>query len=173
MNNALTTAAILSLGLVSFDVSSQETESSDEVTPSTRPIEEISVTGQRSLSRLRLRVRETENEIYAFFNDNNSSDRFDIICTNRRPTGTYIMKRECEPRFLRNLRVEKTRDQIMGIGVSFTQRDLVGLSAQDFENLQNEMLSLISTNPEFAEKMAELVYLSEDYEAQRKAMFDD
>ena len=69
--------------------------------------------------------------------------------------------------------MEKTRDQIMGIGVSFTQRDLVGLSAQDFENLQNEMLSLISANPEFAEKMAELVYLSEDYEAQRKAMFDD
>ena len=173
MNNALTTAAILSLGIVSSDVFSQETESSDEVTPSIRPIEEISVTGQRSLSRLRLRVREKENEIYAFFNDNNSSDRFDIICTNRRPTGTYIMKRECEPKFLKNLRVEKTRDQIMGIGVSFTQRDLVGLSAQDFENLQNEMLSLIATNPEFAEKMAALVYLSEDYEAQRKAMFDD
>ena len=83
------------------------------------------------------------------------------------------MKRECEPRFLKNLRVEKTRDQIMGIGVSFTQRDLVGLSAQDFENLENEMLLLISTNPEFAEKMAELVNVSEDYEAQRKAMFDN
>ena len=61
----------------------------------------------------------------------------------------------------------------MGIGVSFTQRDLVGLSAQDFENLENEMLLLISTNPEFAEKMAELVNVSEDYEAQRKAMFDN
>ena len=61
----------------------------------------------------------------------------------------------------------------MGIGVSFTQRDLVGLSAQDFENLENEMLSLMSTNPEFAEKMAELVNVSEDYEAQRKAMFDN
>ena len=61
----------------------------------------------------------------------------------------------------------------MGIGVSFTQRDLVGLSAQDFENLENEMLLLISTNPEFAEKMAELVNVAEDYEAQRKAMFDN
>ena len=61
----------------------------------------------------------------------------------------------------------------MGIGVSFTQRDLVGLSAQDFENLENEMLLLISTNPEFAEKMAELVNLSEDYETQRKTMFDN
>ena len=173
MRKTLTITAFLLLAIVNFNVSSQETESSDEVTVSDRPIEEISIVGQRSLSRLRLRVRETENEIYAFFNDNNSSDRFDIICTNRRPTGTYIMKRECEPRFLKNLRVEKTRDQIMGIGVSFTQGDLVGLSAQDFENLQNEMLSLMSTNPEFAEKLAELVNLSEDYETQRKTIFDN
>ena len=173
MRNILTTAAILLLGLVSFNVSSQETESSDEVTLSAQPIEEISVIGQRTLSRLHLRITEKEDEIYAFFNANNSSDRMDIICTRRRPTGTNILLRECEPRFIKNLRVEKTRDQIMGIGVSFTQRDLVGLSAQDFENLENEMLLLISTNPEFAEKMAELVNVSEDYEAQRKAMFDN
>ena len=173
MRKTLTITAFLLLAIVNFNVSSQETESSDEVTVSDRPIEEISIVGQRSLSRLRLRVRETENEIYAFFNDNNSSDRFDIICTNRRPTGTYIMKRECEPRFLKNLRVEKTRDQIMGIGVSFTQRDLVGLSAQDFENLQNEMLSLMSTNPEFSDALADLVDLSANYEAQREALFGD
>ena len=173
MRNTLTTAAILLLALVSFNVSSQESESSDEITPSAQPIEEISVIGQRTLSRLHLRITEKEDEIYAFFNANNSSDRMDIICTRRRPTGTNILLRECEPRFIKNLRVEKTRDQIMGIGVSFTQRDLVGLSAQDFENLENEMLLLISTNPEFAEKMAELVNVSEDYEAQRKAMFDN
>ena len=173
MKNTLTTAAILLLGLVSFNVSSQETESSDETTPSAQPIEEISVIGQRTLSRLHLRITEKEDEIYAFFNANNSSDRMDIICTKRRPTGTNILLRECEPRFIKNLRVEKTRDQRLGIGVGFTQGDLVGLSAQDFENLQNEMLSLISTNTEFAEKMAELVYLSEDYEAQRKALFGE
>ena len=173
MRNTLTTAAILLLALVSFNVSSQESESSDEITPSAQPIEEISVIGQRTLSRLHLRITEKEDEIYAFFNANNSSDRMDIICTRRRPTGTNILLRECEPRFIKNLRVEKTRDQRLGIGVGFTQGDLVGLSAQDFENLENEMLLLISTNPEFAEKMAELVNVSEDYEAQRKAMFDN
>ena len=173
MRNTLTTAAILLLALVSFNVSSQESESSDEITPSAQPIEEISVIGQRTLSRLHLRITEMEDEIYAFFNANNSSDRMDIICTRRRPTGTNILLRECEPRFIKNLRVEKTRDQRLGIGVGFTQGDLVGLSAQDFENLQNEMLLPLSTNPEFAEKMAELVNVSEDYEAQRKAMFDN
>ena len=97
----------------------------------------------------------------------------DIICTRRRPTGTNILLRECEPRFIKNLRVEKTRDQRLGIGVGFTQGDLVGLSAQDLENLQNEMLSLMSTNPEFSDALAELVDLSENYEAQREALFGD
>ena len=69
--------------------------------------------------------------------------------------------------------MEKTRDQRLGIGVGFTQGDLVGLSAQDFENLQNEMLSLMSTNPEFSDALAELVDLSENYEAQREALFGD
>jgi len=174
MRNILTTAAILLLGLVSFNVSSQETESSNEVTPSTRPIEEISVIGQRTLSRLHLLITEKEDEIFAFFNANNSSDRMDIICTKRRPTGTNRLLRECEPRFMKNLRVEKTRDQRFGIGAPiFSQVDLVGLSEQDFENLQNEMLSLMSTNPEFSDALADLVDLSEDYEAQRKALFGD
>ena len=94
MRNTLTTAAILLLALVSFNVSSQESESSDEITPSAQPIEEISVIGQRTLSRLHLRITEMEDEIYAFFNANNSSDRMDIICTRRRPTGTNILLRD-------------------------------------------------------------------------------
>ena len=66
MRNTLTTAAILLLALVSFNVSSQESESSDEITPSAQPIEEISVIGQRTLSRLHLRIAEKEDDMYAF-----------------------------------------------------------------------------------------------------------
>jgi hypothetical protein len=158
-------------GLANTSVSAQEASTSDEVAP--KPIEEITVVGQQSLSRLRLRITETENEIFGFFNANNSSRRMDIIWTKRRPTGTYMMKRECEPRFLRDLRVEKTRDARQGIGVGLTQRDLVGLLAQDFEKLQNEMLSLMLTNKEFAEALADLADLSENYEAHRGIMFGD
>ena len=135
------------------------------------PIEEITVIGQRSLARLRLRIIEKEEEIYSFFNAQNTSDRLDIICTRRRPTGTYIKKRECEPRFLKSLRVEKTRDARTGIGVWFDQYDLVRWSAQDFEKLQNEMLALMASNKEFAENVADLVDLTENYEAHREAMF--
>ena len=129
------------IGLTTSTVSAQESDSTDTtITASTpRPIEEITVVRQKSLASLRLRMDEKEAEIYNFFNANNSSPRLDIICTNRRPTGTHLLKRECEPRFLKQLRVEKTRDLRMGIGAGYNKLDLVRWSAQDFEKLQNEM----------------------------------
>jgi hypothetical protein len=161
------------IGLTTSTVSAQESDSTDTtITASTpRPIEEITVVRQKSLARLRLRMDEKEAEIYNFFNANNSSPRLDIICTNRRPTGTHLLKRECEPRFLKQLRVEKTRDGGMGIGAGYNQLDLVGWSAQDFENLQNEMLALIAYSNEFARHLATLVELTENYETHYRAIF--
>jgi hypothetical protein len=163
------------MGLTATVVFAQEPDSTDtkNTTSVERPIEEITVVGQQSLTRLRLRMDEKEAEIYNFFNANNSSRRMDIICTKRRPTGTYMLKRECEPRFLKQLRVEKARDARMGIGVGYSQLDLVGLSAQDFKNLQNEILALMASNKEFARYLADLVDLTENYETHSKAMLPE
>ena len=84
-----------------------------------------------------------------------------------------MLKRECEPRFLKQLRVEKARDVRMGIGVGYSQLDLVGLSAQDFKNLQNEILALMASNKEFARYLADLVDLTENYETNSKAMLPE
>jgi hypothetical protein len=45
--------------------------------------------------------------------------------------------------------------------------------AQDFEKLQNEMLTLMLTNKEFAEALADLADLAENHDAHRGLMFDD
>jgi len=163
------------MGLTATVVFAQELDSPDTKNTASveRPIEEITVVGQQSLTRLRLRMDEKEAEIYNLFNANNSSRRMDIICTKRRPTGTYMLKRECEPRFLKQLRVEKARDARMGIGVGYSQLDLVGLSAQDFKNLQNEILALMASNKEFARYLADLVDLTENYETISKAMLPE
>lgn len=142
-------------------------------TSSNRAIEEITVLGEQSVSRLRLRIEKTQDEIYAFFNANNSSNRMDIVCTRRRPTGSNLLIRECEPRFLKELRVLKTRESRIGIGVGFTQDDLVGWSAQDYEKLQEEMLVLMTKHKEFSEKMADLADLTKDHEAQLEQQNDE
>jgi hypothetical protein len=61
----------------------------------------------------------------------------------------------------------------MGIGVGYSQLDLVGLSAQDFKNLQNEILALMASNKEFARYLADLVDLTENYETHSKAMLPE
>ena len=161
------------IGLTGAAVSAQEPDSAnmDNIASTSKPIEEITVVGQMSLAGLQFRIHKKEAEIYSFFNANNSSPRMDIICTKRRPTRTLLLKRECEPRFLKQLRVEKTRDNRMGIGTQVNQLDLVELSAQDFEKLQSEMLSLIASNKKFARSLVDLVRLTENFEERHKETF--
>ena len=59
----------------------------------------------------------------------------------------------------------------MGIRAGYNQLDLVRRSAQDFENLQNEMLALMASSNEFARQLATLVELTENYETHYKTIF--
>ncbi len=159
-------------------VFAQQTDSVRESAITERPlaksqIEEITVVGIQSLNDLRVRIEQAEDEVYSFFNANNSSNRMDIICSGRRPTGTNMLKRECEPRFLRDLRVLKTRESRMGIGFNFNLEDLVDWSAEDFETLQSEMLVLMAEYPEFSQRLAQLSALAKDFNAQVTEMFGD
>ena len=66
---------------------------------SQRPIEEIQVIGERSLSFLRNEIRREEENLYRIFNELNSHDRFDIKCKVERRTWSYILARNCYPKF--------------------------------------------------------------------------
>lgn len=136
-----------------------------------RPIEEITVVGQQSLFRLRRRIVEKEDEIFAFFNDNNSSDRMDILCSNRASTGTYIQRRVCEPRFFKEHRSFQARGFRQGFNSLYTNDDLLFEMQGNFDKLQNEMNALMLENEEFASKLADLADLTENYEAHRSEMF--
>ena len=46
----------------------------------TRELEEIIVIGERTFFLIRFQIREAEENLYAMFNELNSSDEFDIKC---------------------------------------------------------------------------------------------
>jgi len=141
-------------------------------TPRPRPIEEITVVGQQSLFRLRRLIIEKEDEIFAFFNANNSSNRMDIICGKRVKTGTYIPRRVCEPRFLKNLRSYQARGFRRGFTTSsYSQQDLLFESAEDFDQLQSEINGLMLSSEAFADILADYADLTDNYAAHRAAMF--
>jgi|TARA_B100000315_G_scaffold224043_1_gene229291 hypothetical protein len=141
-------------------------------TSSPRPIEEITVVGQQSLFRLRRLVIEKEDEVFAYFNANNSSNRMDIICGKRVATGTYVPRRVCEPRFLKNLRSYEARSWRRGFTTtSYSQQDLLFESKGDFDQLQSEINELMLSSEEFANILADYADLTDNYAAHRAAMF--
>jgi len=172
-------AILVSCGLCTLVVpvlSAQETDNSStppsrDINNQARPIEGITVIGQQSLFRLRRRITEKEEEIFAFFNANNSSEQMDIICDKRASTGTYISRRVCEPRFLKNLRSDMTRASRSGFNSFNSHGDLVYKAEPDFEKLQNELLAIMLTNRDFAEMLGDLADLSDNYDAHREELF--
>ncbi len=138
-----------------------------------RPIEEITVVGQQSLMRLRRLIIDKQDEIFAFFNDNNSSNQYDIICNRQTPTGTLIPRRVCEPRFLKNYRSFMTRGWRAGFNTYVDQRALIADKEPEFEKLQNELLELMRNNEAFANNLADLYDMTENYAAHRKEYFEN
>lgn len=161
------------IGMFSGLASAQESEPVEdtEISTSGRPIEQITVTAQRTLFSMRREIVETEDEIFAFFNANNSSKKMDILCNRRAKTGTYIPSRGCEPRFMQTRRQRNAMGFLQGTDTLYSEIDLQADSGQDFENLENEIFALMAANKEFARKFADLAIMSEDYLAHRKAMF--
>jgi hypothetical protein len=78
-----------------------------DVPPSVPPVasdEEVIVQG-RTPQEVRLEIERVENAVYARFNELNSSDDFDILCSEHAPTGSNIPVRSCRPNFV--LRAEQ------------------------------------------------------------------
>lgn len=167
-------AALLTalLGNMPVAIGQTDTEAGggEQASEPTRPPEQITVLGQRSLRQLRMRIEDKQAEIFDYFNANNSSDRFDILCDRRRITGSHIRIRECEPRFLKNLRVDRTRQYRMGINTNPGHRELVELAAEDYAHLQAEMQRLMRDHPPFAEDLAGLAVLQQEFESAQAAL---
>lgn len=66
----------------------------------TRPLEQITVTGEKTIMAIRFQLRQAEDAMYDQFNELNSTDDFDINCSSVRGAGSHIAERICEPRFL-------------------------------------------------------------------------
>jgi hypothetical protein len=77
-------------------------------TPPTAPevagAEEVIVSG-RTAEQVRLEIELVENDVYERFNELNSDDDFDILCSAHAPTGSNIPVRSCRPAFV--LRAEQ------------------------------------------------------------------
>ena len=173
----------------------QEDENADpnqesQQTASQRPIEEIQVTGERTLLTMRNEIIREEENLYRIFNELNSHDRFDITCKEERRVFSHIRARNCLPKFFTDLRMDTTRFAVgelrqafsddgvdpalfeLGLSRIENDRELREKSAGDYQALSEEMLRIASENPDYLNILMKVADLKANYEAARKERFE-
>lgn len=75
---------------------------SDSLSPAVysdeRQIDEVVVTGKKTLPQVRQEIRELDLQIYSMFNELNTDDDYDIICRKMARIGSQIVRNNCKAR---------------------------------------------------------------------------
>ena len=184
----------LLIGVIPVCLYGQEDENADtdkesQENVSQRPIEEIQVTGERTLLTMRNEIIREEENLYRIFNELNSHDRFDIKCKVERRTWSYILARNCYPKFFTDLRRAENSFALsefrqafsddgvdpalfeLGLSRIENDRELREKSAGDYQALSEEMLRIASENPDYLRILMKVADLKADYQAAREERF--
>ena len=185
----------LLVGVIPVCLYGQEDENADpdqepQENVSQRPIEEIQVTGERTLLTMRNEIIREEENLYRIFNELNSHDRFDITCKEERRVFSNIPARNCLPRFFTDLRMDTNRFALSELRQAFSpdgvdpalfelglsrienDRQIRELAAGDYQALSEEMLRIATENPDYLNALMKVADLKANYEAARKERFE-
>ena len=163
MSRLLRAIGIISflMGITYSTAQTQDTGSpaSKEQDVQTRPIEEITVLGERSFFTLRLEIEAAEAEVYGLFNELNTNDDFDFKCTREAYTGSHIKRRRCMAAYLREAQAENTQNYLKGIDTRLSLSEVEGEVHQQTLAMEAEMTQLALDNPEFSQALRKLAEL--------------
>ena len=119
-------------------------------------LEQIIVTGQRSLFLLRAQIESARESLYSSYNDFNVDDEFDVNCQRVTWTGTHIPEQQCWPAFFERLVAENSQDSLIGIGFLIPAGELGNLYAERFDELRVNLEKVARENSPVADAMMEL-----------------
>ncbi len=162
----------LVLQLISIPAHSQESVSSDV-------LEEIIVTGELTPSRLRFQMERTQDDIYRLFNQLLDDKDYKVNCKKEAGTGSYILRRGCEPAFLSNERARNTAHTVaawrsgedpqlaMEMALSsgrVSESELQFDMAHKYEEMNQQMFDLAISNPDLMAALQRFAELKSAYE---------
>jgi hypothetical protein len=135
--------------------------------PAPAPTEDDIVVRGPSPAELRVEIERQQDAFYARFNAINSTDDFDIVCREERPTGSNVPRRVCEPKFERNAQERAGRNTLNGLqgsGFSTGSGQFAGRAHYSHEQLETEIRKLSAEDPQLRETVARLVRLQQAYD---------
>ena len=137
-----------------------------------RDLEEIVVTGDRTLSAAREAIVEAEDRFYNRYNELNTDDKFDIKCR-MQEQGSKFRVRVCIPRYVEEGTHAEAMKLLMpssvGGAVMLASSETVGASLR--AELKKRTLDLVRKDPELMRALLERARLEQYYQQLRKEKF--
>lgn len=123
-----------------------------------RPVDEITVYGEKSTPALRDALIVAEDNVFELFNRLNTDNGYDIVCKRETRIGSQIRKRVCLTRMYRDALAASTEDDegILADGGDFTGTSVFiggSGSARHQRLLIEKMRQLASENPELLDAL--------------------
>ena len=123
------------------------------------PIEEITVTAERSRSSIR---NELEQLRASFFNDYstlNQIDKYDIDCRTTTFTQSHISEDFCWPAFFEQALSDNGQEWLRGISIRQTHIEVARNYQRDWQELRNNVARVANENSELKEALLEYLRL--------------
>lgn len=119
-------------------------------------IEEITITGERSMISLRVEIKRAQEDLFDLFNELNGSREFDVNCGDRIVTGSLIPAWQCEPVYMQRAIAQNTQD-FLALGIlPKTEAQLWQENRLKHEEFDEKIRTLAMQNPEFASSVIAL-----------------
>lgn len=146
-----------------------------------KSLEEVIVTGERSLSAARMAIIAAEDRFYARWNSLNDDRRFDISCHEETPRDHHsrILRRVCEPAYIAQMTGQEGQQLMMAMqgGMSADGAVIAPPSGAPALVLQQELrkrtLEMLGKDPELLRALLERARLEQHYETLHKEKFKD
>jgi hypothetical protein len=123
----------------------------DGPAPSVAGDDEVVVQG-RTPQEIRVEIERVENAVYERFNALNSTDEFDILCSEHAPTGSNIPVRTCQPNF-----VLRAQQRAAGASLQRMQGGTNGIAPNERVYLQKKGEELTAEMQRIAREDEELL----------------
>ncbi len=132
-------------------------------------IEEITVTGQRSLFDLRMQVSEAEDAMYNLFNELNTDDQYDITCKMEIRVFSHIRQKSCLPEYAR----EALMDEAQNLARGQQGTPATAIVSYESPRLDAKFQEVMQQSPELFRAVAKHYELNETWRLRRKTYFGD
>jgi hypothetical protein len=154
--------AVLLAGALSSSVPAME--AAQDAPGAAEGVEEIEVTGQRSLLALRMQVEAAQDEVHLLFNELNTDDAFDIVCKVEERYFSKTKEKHCMPRYAWDARAKEGQNFVHKVtGVAHAEGAPANVEIDSFEPaLKEQMTEALRHSPELFDAIVKHAMLMQE-----------